>query len=276
MEAATIARPTLVAMDELCWGLSLSLAGDLAQPDLIGELAESAEDNGWDGFFVWDHLWNRTGEPFADPWISLATAAMATERVRIGTLVTPLPRRRPQVLAQQAATLDRLSGGRFTLGLGLGHDNYGEYSVFGEPLTDARSRADKLDSGIDFLVDALTGGEVPLAGGRKTTIASAQPPRCPIWVAASLTTTAGPRRAARHGLEGIAVAGITEWQPHHVEAVLAGGGLEPGSVDVVLTGGTFPDPIALAGAGSTWVAFELPPGTTAQEARALAGNPPRT
>ena len=109
-------------MRTLKWGLSLSLAGELAQPAVVTEVATAAENAGWDGLFVWDHLWNRTGEPFADPWVTLAAVATATQRVRIGPLVTPLPRRRPQVVAQQAATLDRLSGGRLTLGVGLGHD----------------------------------------------------------------------------------------------------------------------------------------------------------
>src|SRR4029078_4968620 len=116
------------------WGLSISLSGDLADPRLISDVAVAAEHAGWDGVFVWDHLWNRTLVPFADPWITLAAIAVATERVRLGALVTPTPRRRTQLVAAQATTLDRLSGGRVILGLGLGHDGYGEYSAFGEPL----------------------------------------------------------------------------------------------------------------------------------------------
>lgn len=250
------------------WGLSCSLAGDLADPGLVAEMAAISEEAGWDGFFVWDHLWNRTLEPFADPWVTLAAVAFATTSVRLGPLVTPLPRRRPQVVAQQAATLDRLSRGRLILGLGLGHDDYGEYSAFGEPLADARARANALDRGIDLLTVALTGAEVPSAGRRKTTIPTVQRPRCPIWVAANTIHSAGPRRAKRHRLEGIALVGVGEWRPEHVSASLASGALQPGSIDVALVGGTHPDPVALAAAGATWAVPELIPGTSAADALA--------
>lgn len=259
----------------LKWGLSLSLAGELANPALIAEVAASAEAANWDGVFVWDHLWNRTGEPFADPWVTLAAVAGATERVRLGPLVTPLPRRRPQVVAQQAATLDRLSGGRLTLGLGLGHDNYGEYSTFGEPLTDAHSRAEALEAGLELLTMALTGGPVPGAGDRRTTIASHQRPRCPIWIAGAPGRIAGPRRAARHNLEGIALVGGGSWTPQHVAEALAAGGLESGALDVVLVGGIHPDPEALAEAGATWAVPEVMPGAVGADALALASRQPR-
>ena len=261
-------------MSTLKWGLSLSLAGDLAQPALIAEVAATAEAAGWDGVFVWDHLWNRTGEPFADPWVTLAAIALAAERVRLGPLVTPLPRRRPQVVAQQAATLDRLSEGRLTLGVGLGHDNYGEYSAFEEPLTDARSRAVALDNGLELLTTALTGGPVPSAGERHTTVACVQRPRCPIWVAATMPQSAGPRRAARHGVEGVAAVGVEEWTPEHVRDILTAGDFESGAIDIVLVGGTHPDAAALAEAGATWGVREVMPGASAAEALARASTPP--
>ena len=81
-------------------------------------MALAAEQAGWDGVFVWDHLWNRTSVPFADPFVTLAAIAMATERVVIGTMVTALPRRRPQLVAQSTTSVDRLSSGRMVLGLG--------------------------------------------------------------------------------------------------------------------------------------------------------------
>ena len=120
------------------WGLSISLSGDLADAGLLVDVARAAEQAGWDGVFVWDHLWNRTMIPFADPFITLAAIAMATNRLTIGTMVTALPRRRPQLVAQSTTSLDRLSGGRMVLGLGLGVDSYGEYSVFDEPAVDDR------------------------------------------------------------------------------------------------------------------------------------------
>jgi alkanesulfonate monooxygenase SsuD/methylene tetrahydromethanopterin reductase-like flavin-dependent oxidoreductase (luciferase family) len=257
-------------VSRLKWGLTLPLAGELSEPGVIAEIAASAEAVGWDGIFVWDHLWNRTGEPFADPWVTLAAVAVATERVRLGPLVTPLPRRRSQVVAQQAATLDRLSGGRLTLGLGLGHDRYGEYSAFDEPQSDARARADRLDAGLELLVPALSGLPVPSAGPRQTTIVCVQKPRCPIWVAATLGKSAGPRRAARHGLEGVALVGAEAWSPEHVSETLSAGGFASGAIDVVLVGGTYPDPPALAAAGATWAVPEVPLGSSRDEALAAA------
>lgn len=259
----------------LRWGLSLSLSEELADPVAIAALAADAEAAGWDGVFVWDHLFNHTREPFADPWITLAAIATATRRVRLGPLVTPLPRRRWQVVAQHTATLDRLSGGRAILGLGLGHDRHGEYSTFDEPLTDDRARAERLDAELPLLLTALTGEPVAAAGGRRTTIACTQRPRCPVWVAGSAERKAGPRRAARHGLEGVALVGGGTWQPEHVAAALAAADRTADALDVVLVGGSYPDPAALAAAGAAWLVPEaMLPGATLAEARAVAAAPP--
>ena len=90
---------------------------------MVGDLAAAAEVAGWDGFFIWDHLqYGDRVTAIADPWICCAAIAMRTERLLFGPMVTPLPRRRPQVLARQAASLAVLSGERFVLGLGLGDD----------------------------------------------------------------------------------------------------------------------------------------------------------
>ena len=145
------------------WGLSISLSGDLADPRLLAQVAVAAEQAGWDGVFVWDHLWNRTLVPFADPFVTLAAIAMATERIVIGTMVTPLPRRRPQLVAQSTTSLDRLSNGRMVLGLGLGVDSHGEFSVFDEPAVDDRARAAALDAGIGMLEQMLAGEPVDAA-----------------------------------------------------------------------------------------------------------------
>ena len=94
-------------------------------------LAAEAEAAGWDGFFVWDHIVFAKEQrlPVADPWILLAAVALATERLRLGPMVTPLARRRPWKVARETVTLDHLSGGRLILGVGLGTpaaDEYGE------------------------------------------------------------------------------------------------------------------------------------------------------
>lgn len=256
------------------WGLSLSLSEELADPGLVADVAATAESHGWDGVFVWDHLWNHTFRPFADPWITLAAIAVATERVTIGTMITPLPRHRVQLVAQQTTTLDRLSGGRMVLSLGLGVDSYGEFSTFGEPAVDDRARAAALDAGIEVLVPMLEGGPVPQFGGRVTTAAGVQRPRVPIWIAGYVPRVAGPRRVARHRLEGLALVGVDEWSPSRVVASLEAGGLEPGSLDVALVGGTHPDPEALAAVGATWCMPEVLPGETAAGALSRAATPP--
>jgi len=256
------------------WGLSISLSQELSDPRLLAEVAATAEAGGWDGIFVWDHLWNRTRVPFADPWITLAAVAVATERVVVGTMITPLPRHRVQLVAQATTTLDRLSAGRVVLALGLGVDSYGEFSMFDEPAADDRARAAALDAGIELLVPMLEGGPVPALGGQVTTAAGVQAPRVPIWIAGVTRYTAGPRRVARHGLEGLALVGEEEWTPDAVTAALAGGGLTAGALDVALVGGAHPDPVALAAAGATWCIPEILPGATAAEALSRAVSPP--
>ena len=105
-------------------------------------------------------------------------------------------------------------------------------------------------------------------------MAGVQQPRVPIWIAGVTQYTAGPRRVARHGLEGLALVGEDAWSPATVASALAAGGLAPGSLDVVLVGGTHPDPAALEAAGATWCMPEIEPGETAADALRKAGSPP--
>jgi alkanesulfonate monooxygenase SsuD/methylene tetrahydromethanopterin reductase-like flavin-dependent oxidoreductase (luciferase family) len=101
--------------------LFLPIFDDLADPRVLVQLAVEAEDAGWDGVFLWDHIrWREPVRAAADPWIALTAMACATSRIRIGPMVTPLARRRPAKLARETASLDVLSGGRLTLGVGLG------------------------------------------------------------------------------------------------------------------------------------------------------------
>ncbi len=144
-------------------GIFVAPFGELAEPALVADLAARAEDRGWDGFFVWDHV--AYAEPVrrvADPWIMLAAIAVATERVRIGPMVTPLARRRPHQLARETVTLDRLSGGRLIFGVGLGSDSTGEFDParFGEEGA-ARERARLLDEGLEKLTGYWDGGFEP-------------------------------------------------------------------------------------------------------------------
>lgn len=185
------------------YALDLPPFGALADARTLADLAREAEDAGWDGFFLWDHIQTEPSMPVADPWVALTAMAMRTERIRLGALVTPLPRRRPWKLARETATLDRLSHGRLIVGVGSGSDRFfREYSTFGEPVDD-KTRAAMLDEGLDVLT-GLWSGEPFSHEGQHYTVRGAQflptpvqVPRIPIWVAGFWPNKAPLRRAAR-------------------------------------------------------------------------------
>ena len=140
----------------------------------------------------------------ADPWITLAAMATATERIRLGPMVTPLARRRPVKVARETATLDRLSGGRLTLGVGLGSDQFAsEYSITGEELDDRR-RASMLDESLEILAAAWSGepvhhrGEHYTVDGMRFLPRPVQRPGVPVWVAGYYGKPRPMRRAARY------------------------------------------------------------------------------
>src|SRR3954451_23102770 len=103
---------------------------EYADPHVLVELAVGAERAGWDGFFIWDHLVPEDqSTPAADPQVAVAAIAAATARVKIGALVTPLPRRRPHKVAKEAATLQQLARGRLILGAAIGWSGELAYEV---------------------------------------------------------------------------------------------------------------------------------------------------
>jgi alkanesulfonate monooxygenase SsuD/methylene tetrahydromethanopterin reductase-like flavin-dependent oxidoreductase (luciferase family) len=168
----------------------------------LADLAHDAEDAGWDGFFLWDHLQTAPNGPVADPWVALSAIAMRTEHIRIGTLVTPLPRRRPWKFARETTTLDHLSHGRLIVGVGIGGDFWREYSAFGEA-DDDKTHAALLDESLD-VVTGLWSGEPFSYQGAHYTVRNAQflptpaqAPRIPIWVANVWPNKRPLRRAAR-------------------------------------------------------------------------------
>lgn len=179
-------------------GLFVPPFGPLADPRVLADLAARAEAGGWDGVFLWDHvLYRDPATHVLDPWTALAAMAMTTTRVRLGALVTPLARRRVQVLARQVAALDLLSEGRMVLGVGLGLDSSGgELSRFGEELDD-RARAAMLDERLDVLDRLLSGEHVthPLADGVRFLPTPVQQ-RVPVWVGARWPNRRPLRRAA--------------------------------------------------------------------------------
>ena len=203
--------------------------GDFADPRTVATVAAAAEQAGWDGLFVWDHvLHRRHRRPYGDPWMLLTAAALATSRIRLGTLVTPVARRRPQQLARQAATLDVVSGGRVIFGAGLGGPIEDEYGSFGEP-TDPIVLAERLDEGLGLLQRFWSGEPVNHEGRhfqvRDVTLlpASVQRPPSPGLDRRILAAPATDAASRPLGWRGPAVQGRRTW------ACSAGGsGSRPG------------------------------------------------
>jgi alkanesulfonate monooxygenase SsuD/methylene tetrahydromethanopterin reductase-like flavin-dependent oxidoreductase (luciferase family) len=266
--------------------------GELSDPERVARLAALAEEAGWDGFFLWDHILADPGVPVAEVWTTLAAIATATASIRLGPLVTPLARRRPWTLAGQVATLDRLSGGRLVLGIGLGYDGWGEFSAFGE-VTSPRARGRLLDESLDLLLALLRGGEVSHRGAAYTVETAAMPPGpvqhpVPVWSACEWPNRKPLRRAARvQGCFPIFPA-EGEWPPPppagdltQVRAELRRLGAPDGH-DLVVCGATHRmEPAAraaavagLPGAGVTWLLERVPPGQPAVEVEAVIRNGP--
>lgn len=233
------------------FGLFAPNYGTFADTRWVAARAADAEAAGWNGFFLWDHVDYHGGPwPFADPWVALTAMAAGTERIRLGTLVTPVTRRRPQVLARQTVTLDHLSGGRLVLGVGLGADRSRELSAFGEE-TDDRIRGAMLDEALELLTALWSGvrvdhrGEHYLADGVQFLPPPVQRPRIPIWVGAVGHRRAPWRRAVRY--DGVFPIRI---RPDELPALLRAVDLPPG-FDVV-TEGRDGTPAAFADAGAAW------------------------
>jgi alkanesulfonate monooxygenase SsuD/methylene tetrahydromethanopterin reductase-like flavin-dependent oxidoreductase (luciferase family) len=178
--------------------------GDYGNPVLLAELARQAEDAGWDGVFLWDHVvYREPGWPAADPWVTAGAIAATTKRVRLGVLVTPLARRRPWKVARETASLDVLSEGRLVVGAGLGARGDAEFAAFGDE-ADPRVRAERLDEGLDILTGLWSGEPFSYEGRHhriEETIFLPRPvqrPRPPVWIAGKWPRRPAFRRAARY------------------------------------------------------------------------------
>jgi probable F420-dependent oxidoreductase len=181
------------------YGIYLPNFGPFGDAQALADLARDAEQAGWDGFFLWDHItWEH--QPVVDPWVGLAAVAMRTERIRIGTTVTPLPRRRPWKLAREAVSLDHLSGGRLILGVGIGAGRL-EWDDLGEE-TDPKTRGAMLDEALEVLVGLWSGepfsyeGEFYHLSKAQFLPKPVQSPRIPIWVGGVWPNKPPFRRAA--------------------------------------------------------------------------------
>lgn len=184
------------------------------------DLAHEAEAAGWDGFFVWDSVWGM------DPWVTLAAVAVSTERIRIGTMLTPVSRRRPWKLAGETVTLDHLSNGRLILSVGLGAPETG-FAQFGEE-TDRKIRAELLDEGLDILTGLWRGQPFNYDGKhyrvRETTF---MPPLPPVQSPRSLSGSPGYGQASGPCCESSAT--MAYFRSRGVRTVLSPGWSPPTS-----------------------------------------------
>jgi alkanesulfonate monooxygenase SsuD/methylene tetrahydromethanopterin reductase-like flavin-dependent oxidoreductase (luciferase family) len=261
--------------------LWLPLFDDLADPVAAARLAAEAEEAGWHGFFVWDNLsWRAPVREVADPWITLAAAATATERLRLGPMVTPLARRRPAKVARETVTLDRLSGGRLTLGVGLGSDRFGaEYSGTGEQLDD-RLRGQMLDEALQVLAAAWSGRPVHHRGAHYTIDGlrflprPVQQPGVPVWVAGYPGNARPLRRAAHY--DGFFPINLEHPdQLAEITAAFTGSRRDtasPFDIAVALPPGA--DPAPYAGAGATWWLTEFEPAVSLDQVRGVLRDGP--
>jgi alkanesulfonate monooxygenase SsuD/methylene tetrahydromethanopterin reductase-like flavin-dependent oxidoreductase (luciferase family) len=253
-------------------------------------LGEHAEACGWDGIFVWEAPYG------VDAWSLLAALAVRTERIHLGTMLTPLPWRRPWKVASQAATVEQLAPGRTILTLGLGAVTDDLVST-GE-VEALRERADVLDDGID-LMRALWAGERHYAGpALHYDVASSDQlelmrptgGRVPIWVVAAWPRPKSMRRALR--CEGV----VPQFEGHADDPALAADvrrwldERDGAALDLVAQGQTgASDPRAAAAAvtpwedaGCTWwleTNWEMPhhgPSRMAEVRERLTAGPPRT
>jgi alkanesulfonate monooxygenase SsuD/methylene tetrahydromethanopterin reductase-like flavin-dependent oxidoreductase (luciferase family) len=273
------------------FALSVPNIGEL---DRLLDLASEAEAGGWDGFFVWDQMGFSTAFAAAvlDPWVTLAAVATRTERIRIGTMVTPVARRRPWKLARETVTLDHLSRGRLILGVGLGYPADADFEIVGED-ADERVRAGRLDEGLEVLTGLWTGEPVEFDGehlhvhGARFLPTPLQRPRIPIWVGGAWPRRAPFRRAARwDGVFPLGLDGEGNLRELRAEAYpelldyVARHRTSAGPFDVVASGVAGGDPAVVAPferAGATWwvESDEGAPGWDDRMLERARGGPPR-
>lgn len=156
--------------------------------DNLVNISQKMETAGWHGHFIWDWILGSKDpiHQIADPWIALTAMASRTKKIKLGTTITPIPRRRPWKLARETVSLDRFSKGRLILGVGLGFPPEEEFAAFGEE-SDIKIRAKKMDEGLDVLLGLWSGKKFSYNGeyykiDNVTFLPKAlQTPRIPIW-----------------------------------------------------------------------------------------------
>jgi alkanesulfonate monooxygenase SsuD/methylene tetrahydromethanopterin reductase-like flavin-dependent oxidoreductase (luciferase family) len=272
------------------FGLTLPTGGPCANPRVLVDLAVRAEAAGWDGVFLEDYVVFQ-GDPMAptaDSFVALAAIATATRRLRIGTKVTPLARRRPWIVARQAATIDHLSEGRMVLGVGTGDvsDHVvgdASFTAFGERL-EPLVRAELLDEGLEIIAGLWT-GEPFEHRGRHFAIGPVtflprpvQAPRIPIWVGGGYPNPGATARAARWDGSVLYRARGQELTPEQLRAIRAAAGDRPYdiSVSAPASGDVDADSAklrALEASGATWCSTYVPVADLAVMRRVVDGGP---
>jgi alkanesulfonate monooxygenase SsuD/methylene tetrahydromethanopterin reductase-like flavin-dependent oxidoreductase (luciferase family) len=243
---------------------------ELSDPEALLAVAVAAEEAGWDGLFLWDHVLRDPAEArdIADAWTMLAAVALRTERLRLGPMVTPASRRRVSTLVRQGTTVDHLSGGRLTVGLGLGVDTGGELSRFDE-VVDPVTRGEILDEAADVLAQAWCGEHVEHHGRHLTvdgvtfTPRPVQRPSIPLWFAARDSALRPVRRAARHDGLFIIDVDLPLLQRALAEVVDRRGSLD--GFDVAVRVSPIDDPALLEEPGVTWAMHSFPAVVPADE-----------
>lgn len=255
---------------------------ELADPAALVEVAVAADERGWDGLFLWDHMWRAEPQSaeVADPWMLLAAIAAVTRTLRIGPMVTPLARRRPQKVARETVTLDRLSDGRLVLGVGLGVDTGGELARFAEA-ADAVERGAIFDEALAVLEQLWSGDEVHHHGehftvdGVRFLPTPQQQSRIPIWVAARGSGAPRPlRRAARY--DGLFPVDATLEQLRGMLDRVHGHRGSLDGYDVAMLTTRASDLDAYVAAGVTWAMWSFEPGEPVADVLALIDAGPPT
>ncbi|GLZ28325.1 luciferase-like protein [Lentzea sp. NBRC 105346] len=254
--------------------------GAYGDPAVLSELAVTAEAAGWDGFFMWDHV---IGDPLvADPWVTLGAIAARTSTITLGPMITPVPRRRPWKLAHEASTLQRLSGGRLILGVGMGVPR--DYSSFGEP--PQKGRASRLTEGVELVKKLLSGEEVQHDGEHfQASGVRFAPVDVPVWASGlwprkvpflAAKDAAGLFPIMRDDETGFAVPTPEQAKQMKAEFVAAGG---PADGDLAIWGGgALPEKDlvgAYAEAGATWLLLDGWKSSVDELRRNIAAGPPR-
>jgi len=250
-------------------------------PSVLCDLAVEAEAAGWDGFFMWDHV---VAQPLvADPWVTLGAIAARTETLTLGPMITPVPRRRPWKLALEASTLQRLSGGRLVLGVGMGVPR--DFTSFGEA-SDAKSRAARMTEGVELVRKLLSGEPVEHEGAVFTASGVRfAPVEVPIWTSGiwprkvpflAASQASGLFPIIQDGSGGFAVATPEQAARMKAEFVAAGG---PADGDLAIWGGgARPSPAAVseyADAGATWMLLDGWKASVEELRSYISAGPPR-